>query len=173
MFTWHHGFWLYFFTRRHPRVWQFVAGSMLPDYIYVVTVVIMLLRSQVSWSDLLHMNPTIMMSLLPMYPWAVEIDLIGHSIVVWAFAFILTLLPAMKGLRAFVIGWGTHLLIDSLTHAAYANYLFYPISLISVHSPVSYWEPQFFANEFKWANRIGMIMAVLYMSYEWWKNKNK
>ncbi len=171
MFTWHHGFWLYFFTRHHPLVWQYVAGSMLPDYIYVIAVAMMLLRGQLSWMDILNIDPKMMMSLLPMYPWVVKIDLIGHSIVIWGIALLLTLLPIAKGLRAIIIGWGTHLLIDSLTHSVYANYLLYPISSFSVHSPISYWEHQFFAFEFKWVNSICIAMAILFLLYEQWRSK--
>jgi hypothetical protein len=171
LFTWHHGFWLYFFTRHHPRVWHYVIGSMLPDYIYVIAIAMMLLRGQLSWVDLVNLNPKMMMSLLPLYPWVVKIDLIGHSIVIWSIAFLATLFPITKGFRAFVIGWGTHLLIDSLTHADYANYFLYPISLFSVHSPISYWEHQFFGFEFKWVNGICVTMAILFLIYEQWRKK--
>lgn len=173
MFTWQHGFWIYFFTRRHDKVWQFVAGSMLPDYIYIVAVAIMFMRRQLSWADLIGMEPTMMMSLLPLYPWVVVIDLIGHSVVIWGIALLLTLLPIIKRSQAFVIGWGTHLLIDGLTHAAYANYFLYPISLISVHSPVSYWEPQYFAQEFRIVNNSLMLIAASYLVYHWWKKKQQ
>jgi hypothetical protein len=171
MYTWQHGFWIYFFTRHHPRVWQFVLGSMLPDYIYIFAVTMMLLHGQLAWSSLISMNPTVMMSLLPMYPWVVKIDLIGHSVVVWGIAFLLTSLPIGKRGQAFAIGWGTHLLIDGLTHGAYANHFLYPLSMLSVHSPVSYWEPQFFAQEFKMVNVIFMAMAFVYLLYERWKMK--
>lgn len=173
MFTWQHGFWIYFFTRRHTKVWQFVAGSMLPDYIYILVVGIMLMRDQISWTDLIAMKPTMMMSLLPLYPWVVKIDLIGHSVVIWGIAFLLTLLPVIKRGQAFVIGWGTHLLIDSLTHAVYANYFLYPISLMSVHSPVSYWEPQYFAHEFRVVNNSLMVIVASYLIYHWWKKKQQ
>lgn len=173
MFTWHHGFWIYFLTRHHPMVWYFLLGSMLPDYIYIIAIVFMLLHGQLSWIDLLHLDPAIMMSLLPMYPWVVKIDLIGHSVIVWGIVFITALLIQIKGAQAFVIGWGTHLLIDSLTHAAYGNYLLYPLSLFSVHSPVSYWEIQYFANEFNWINRILMSLAVLYLLCEWLRKKKR
>lgn len=173
MFTWQHGFWIYFFTRRHAKVWQFVAGSMLPDYIYIVAVGMMLMRGQLLFADLIAMEPTMIMSLLPFYPWVVVIDLIGHSVVTWGIAFLLTLLPVFKKGQALVIGWGTHLLMDSLTHAAYANYLLYPISLMSVHSPLSYWEPQYFAHEFRVVNNSLMLIGVSYLIYHWWKKKQQ
>lgn len=173
MYTWQHGFWIYFFTRHHPRVWQFLIGSMLPDYIYVIAIAMMLMRGQIAWSSLVSINPATMMSLLPMYPWVVKIDLLGHSVVIWGIAFLLTILPMLKRFQAFTVGWGTHLLIDGLTHAAYANHFLYPLSMLSVHSPVSYWEPQFFAHEFRWLNGTFMMAAFIYLLYERWKQKNK
>lgn len=173
MFTWQHGFWIYFLTRQHVKVWQFVAGAMLPDYIYIVAIGMMFMRGQMSVTDVIAMKPTMIMSLLPLYPWVVKIDLIGHSIVIWGIAFLLALLPVIKKGQALIIGWGTHLLMDSLTHGAYANYFLYPMSLLSVHSPVSYWEPQYFAHEFRIVNNSLMIIAASYLTYHWWKKKQQ
>ncbi len=177
MFTLHHGFWIYFFSRRHRQVWQFVAGSMLPDYIYFILLAIMLIRGQLHVNDLVELSPGTMMTFLPMYPRATQIDLIGHSVVVWSIALILSLLPWVKQFQAFVIGWGTHLLIDGLTHSAYANFYLYPLSLAAVHSPVSYWEPQYFAAEYKMVNNTLMAAVAIYLIYKWlerwWKEKEK
>lgn len=173
MFTLHHGFWLYFFTRKQARVWQYVLGSMLPDYVYGGLIVALLYNRQLSWSELLAIDPTMMMSLLPLYPGAVKIDLLLHSLVIWGAGFLLTLLPVVCQVRAFVIGWGTHILIDSLTHAAHANFYLYPLSMAAVHSPVSYWETAYFAREFKWVHYGLMSLAVLYLIYQWWKMKKK
>lgn len=173
MLTWHHGFWIYFFTRHHPNVWQFVAGAMLPDYIYLLAVGIMLMHDQLSWTDLIAMNPMMIMSLLPLYPWVMKIDLLGHSLVIWGIAFLLTLLPVINRGQSFVIGWGTHLLLDSFTHGAYANYYLYPISLSRVHSPISYWENQYFAHEFRLVNGILIAVVASYLIYYWWKKKQQ
>lgn len=171
MFTFHHGFWLYFLTRRHPDVWQFVIGSMLPDYIYFVLLGLMLLNGQVQWHGLFDITPAIMMSFLPLYPWVVKIDLIGHSAVIWLVVFILALLPGIRRWRAFVVGWGTHLFLDGITHAEYASFFLYPLSLIAVHSPVSYWEPQYFAREFKLVNGTLIALTTVYLLYHWWHKR--
>lgn len=171
MFTFHHGFWIYFFTRRHPDVWQFLIGSMLPDYIYFILIAVMLISGQLPWPELLHMSPGIMMSYLPLYPWVVQIDLIGHSAVIWLAFFILSLFPLARRYQAFIIGWGSHLFLDGITHSAYANFFLYPLSLIAVHSPVSYWEPEFFAREFKLVNGILIGLTTLYLLYHWWRNR--
>lgn len=171
MFTFYHGFWIYFFTRRHPDVWQFVVGSMLPDYIYIVLMGLMLLNGQIQWYELFNINPAIMMFFLPLYPWVVKVDLIGHSAVIWLAVFLIALLPVLRRGMTFVVGWGTHLFLDGITHGAYANLFLYPLSLIAVHSPVSYWEPQFFAREFKLVNGTLVALTTVYLLYHWWRKR--
>jgi len=173
MQTLHHGFWIYFFTRQHPQVWHFVVGAMLPDYVYVVLLFTLLAQGQLHWSELITMSPATFMAYLPLYPWAIHIDLIGHSIVVWGAAFIFSLWPLFSKGQAFVVGWGTHLLLDGLTHAAYANFYLYPISMFAVHSPVSYWEPAYFAREFKLVNGTLMALVAIYLVYHWWLKLRK
>lgn len=173
MFTFHHGFWLYFFSRHHPQVWHFVVGSMLPDYIYLILLGVLLTTGKLELQQLFSLTPTTFMTYLPQYPWAIQVDLIGHSVVFWGSAFILSLLPVFNRAQAFIIGWGTHLLIDGITHGAHANFFLYPISLLAAHSPVSYWEPEYFAREFKLVNGTLMGMAVIYLIYQWWRKRRK
>lgn len=169
MFTPHHGLWLFFFSRRHPKVWQFVIGSMLPDYVYLILLLGLVFNQEVSWREIAGFSPTTFMTYLPLYPWAMTTDLIGHSVVVWGVAMLLALVPVINRLQAFVVGWGTHLLIDGLTHAAHANFFLYPLSLAAVHSPVSYWEPAYFAREFKLVNGALLGLVTVYLLYHWWK----
>ncbi len=173
MFTLHHGFWMYFLTRHHAKVWQFVIGSMLPDYVYIFVLGIMLFHGKISWQDLLHLNPAAMMSILPLFPWAMQMDLVGHSVIFWGIGFLMTLLPVpvLGRLRFFSVGWGTHLFVDELTHGAHANYFFYPLSLFSIHSTVSYWEAGYFAKEFNWVNGTLMGITGIYLVSRWWKKK--
>lgn len=173
MFTWQHGFWIYFFTRRHPGVWQFVIGSMLPDYVYVVLVGVLLAKGELDLRELTLLSPTTFMTYLPQYPWAVQLDLAGHSVVFWAAAFGLTLLPRLHHFQAFTVGWGSHLFIDGITHAAHANFYLYPLTLLAAHSPVSYWEPAYFAREFKLVNGSLMGLVAIYLIYHWWKKRRK
>ncbi|EAX46680.1 hypothetical protein TcarDRAFT_0146 [Thermosinus carboxydivorans Nor1] len=171
MFTFHHGFWTYFFTRRHPAVWQFVIGAMLPDYVYFIVLGLMAAQGRISLGEIPSLTPAIFLSYLPYYPWAVQTDLLGHSVVVWGVAFGLTLLPALRKAQPLVIGWGLHLFIDGITHAAYSNFFLYPLSMLTVESPVSYWEPEYFGREFRTVNGALITLAVLYLAYQWWKNK--
>ncbi len=169
MFTLHHGFWLYFFSRRHPQVWQFVAGSMLPDYVYFALLALLAAKGELRLGDIFGLSPTVFMTYLPQYPWALQLDLAGHSVVFWGAAFLAALAPALSRAQAFIVGWGSHLLLDGLTHAAHANFYLYPISLMAVHSPVSYWEPTYFAREFKLVNGTLMALTAAYLIFHWWK----
>jgi hypothetical protein len=173
MLTFHHGFWLYFLSRRHPKVWHFVIGSMAPDYIYLVLMAVLLATGHLHWRELSSLSPITFMTYLPQYPWAVQIDLIGHSVVFWGAALLLSLAPALNRTQPFIVGWGTHLLLDGLTHAAYANFYLYPLSLLVVHGPVSYWEPAYFAREFKMVNGTLMGAMAVYLLYHWWKNRRR
>ncbi|WP_425059767.1 hypothetical protein SCACP_03750 [Sporomusa carbonis] len=173
MYTLHHGFWIYFFTRHHPRVWQFVFGSMLPDYIYVVLLAILLVKGYITWSELTSINPRVLMSLVTIFPWVVKIDLIGHSVIIWFGALVLSFLPGAGKIRAVIIGWGTHILIDGFTHGAYSNFYLYPLSYDTVESPVSYWEHNHWFREFALTNSVLMVAAAIYMIYEWWKKRKQ
>jgi hypothetical protein len=177
MFTLHHGFWMYVFSRSHRETWKFVLGSMLPDYVYGIFFIILLINGLVDFKELLSVNPLKMMALLPLYPWVVKVDLIGHSLVVWAFFMILSLMPHLRTMQAFTIGWGSHILVDGLTHAAHANFYLYPLSMAQVHSPVSYWDVRYFADEFRIVNGTLMGITIIYLIsrtiYQWWKKKKK
>lgn len=173
MFTLHHGLWLYFFSRRHPRVWHFVAGSMFPDYIYIVLIGVLLAKGQLGVRDMAGLSPTMFMTYLPQYPWALHVDLVGHSAVFWGASLGMTLLTAFRKARAFVVGWGSHILLDGLTHAAHANLFLYPLSPLAAHSPVSYWEPAFFAREFRLVNGTLMGLMAAYLLYHWWKKRRE
>jgi len=173
MFTLHHGFWMYFFSRRHQQVWQFVIGSMLPDYVYFVLLAMFIARGQVQWREILRLSPTTFMTYLPQHPWAAQVDLAGHSVVFWGLALLLSLLPMFCRFQAFVIGWGSHIFVDGLTHSAHANFFLYPLSLAAVHSPVSYWEPEYFAREFRLVNGTLMGIVAVYLLYCWWKKRQR
>lgn len=173
MHTLHHGFWIYFFTRHHPKVWQFVFGAMLPDYIYVVLLGLLLHKGYVAWSELGSLGPDVLMSLVPLFPWVVKIDLIGHSVPIWFTALVVSFLPGIKSFQAFIIGWGTHLLIDAFTHGAYSNFYLFPLGDYTVESPVSYWEGTHWFREYRLINACLMAAVAIYMFWEWWKKRKR
>jgi hypothetical protein len=146
---------------------------MLPDYIYLLLLVVLLSQGILAWRDLPSLSPTTFMAYLPQYPWALKIDLIGHSAIIWGVAYLLALVPVYNKMQAFIVGWGTHIFIDGITHAAHANFFLYPLSLLAVHSPVSYWEPEYFAWEFHVVNGSMMGAVTIYLIYHWWKKRRK
>jgi len=173
MYTLHHGFWIYFFTRHHPQVWQFVVGAMLPDYIYVVLFGLLLYRGFITWPELGSLSPGMMMSFVPLFPWVEKTDLIGHSVPIWACALAATFLPGVKKIQPFIIGWGTHLLIDAFTHGAYANFYLFPLGTDTIESPVSYWEHSYWSREYRLINCGLMGAAAAYLLWEWWKSRKR
>lgn len=173
MHTLHHGFWIYFFTRHHPKVWQFVIGAMLPDYIYVVLICVLLFKGYVTWPELGSLNPGVLMSLVPLFPWVVKIDLMGHSVPIWGIALVASFFPGIKKYQAFIIGWGTHLLIDAFTHGAYSNFYLYPLGAYTVESSISYWEQNHWSQEYRIINAGLMATAAIYMFWEWWKRRKR
>lgn len=173
MYTLHHGFWIYFFTRHHPKRWQFVFGAMLPDYIYVVLVAWLLFKGYISFSELSGLGPSILMSLTPLFPWAVKLDLIGHSVVVWFVVLLVSFLPGMRGVQPLTLGWGTHLLIDAFTHGAFSNFYLFPLGEGTIEGPVSYWESDYWVHEYRLINTGLMTVAALYLVWQWWKNRKR
>jgi hypothetical protein len=173
MYTLHHGFWIYFFTRHHPQVWQFVFGAMLPDYIYGVLFVLLLGKGFITWSELGSITPGIMMSFVPIFPWVERIDLIGHSVPVWVCALAASFFPGIKRIQPIIIGWGTHLLIDALTHGAFANFYLFPLGTDTIESPVSYWEPSHWSQEYKLIHTGLMAAAAAYLLWEWWQSRKR
>jgi hypothetical protein len=169
MYTLHHGFWIYFFTRHHPQVWQFVFGAMLPDYIYVVLVGLLLYKGYITFSELESVSPEVLMSLVSIFPWVVRVDLIGHSVLVWAGTLLVSFFPGIKRIQPLIVGWGTHLLIDAFTHGLYANFYLFPLGANTVESPISYWEYTHWAQEYKLVNNVLMTMVAGYLIWEWWK----
>ncbi len=173
MHTIHHGFWIYFFTRHHPQVWQFVFGAMLPDYIYVILLCVLLFKGYITWPELGSLSPGVLMSLVPLFPWVVKSDLIGHSVPIWFSGLLISFLPGLRRFQAFIIGWGTHLLIDALTHGAFSNFYLYPLAFSTVESPVSYWEHSHWFREYRLVNAVLMSAAAIYMVCEWWKKRKR
>lgn len=171
MNTFHHAFWMYFFTYRTRNVWQYVLGGVAPDLVYFVLLAVMLWQREISFSAIRQLNPSSFTSYLVLYPWARTIDLIGHSFVIWLSALMLSLLPVLKPARPFILGWGVHILIDVLTHSGDAIYLFYPLSSMRLPSPVSYWEPGFWAHGFRMLNVSFMIAAGSYLLYGWLRRR--
>lgn len=171
MFTLHHGFWMFLISRGHYQMWQFVLGSMLPDYEYFLMLGLMILQDKLGIWQALELSPEQFGSFIPLFPWVQQADLILHSVIYWGLAFIIVLLPWFNQGQAFVVGWGTHLLVDTFTHGAIANFYLYPLSMEQVRGPVSYWEPEYYAHEYRIVHTTLLAAAIIYVVVSWLKKK--
>jgi hypothetical protein len=172
MNTLQHGFWLYFITRKSPRVWQYVLGAVFPDLIYIVGFFYLLTSEQIPWeTSSFWTNPTVAISFLRSLPWVGWIEFSAHSALVWLAALLVSFVPVTRYARAFVLGWGSHILIDIFTHVQYAPYLLYPFSWRQYPIGVSYWDAQYHSTEYQWVQGVLTVLAVIYLGYEYWKRR--
>jgi hypothetical protein len=172
MHTLQHGFWVYFFTRRHPRVGQFVLGAVFSDFIDIIGILYLLGTGRLPWGiSTFQMSPAIAISYLRGMPWVNTVEFAAHSLVVWVIVFMLSSTSLLKRFRAFIIGWGTHVVIDILTHMEHAPYLFYPLSWRQIPGIVQYWDIKYHGLEFRWVQAILTGIAILYLIYEYSKRR--
>lgn len=134
-----HAFWAWYPFRHRTWVGWFVLGAVLPDLPYVFLFAAAALRGGpraltdlALWDSLWH-SPLVC-SL--------------HSFVPFATILLGTLLlgrlraraRAIGPLIALVLGWGTHVVLDMLTHRSDGYPIFWPLSDYRFPTPVSYWE---------------------------------
>jgi hypothetical protein len=172
MHTLQHGFWVYFFTRRHPRVGQFVLGAVFPDLIDIIGILYLLGTGRLPCNiSTLQMSPAVAVSFLRGLPWVNSVEFAGHSLVVWAGVFALSFTSLLKRFQPFIIGWGTHVVIDLLTHVEHAPYLFYPVSWLQIPGIVQYWDIKYHGLEFRWLQDVLTGIAIFYLLYEYSKRR--
>jgi hypothetical protein len=63
----------------------------------------------------------------------------------------------------FLIGWAGHAVADFLTHATDARPLLWPISDWTWQSPVSYWNPAYYGNQFFLIEHALILATLLYL----------
>lgn len=164
MNTIQHGFWMYFFMRKHSRAGQYVWGAMFPDLIYFAGFLYLLCAGQIIWEAYTFwMNPQVGISFLRSLPWVGWVEFAGHSAVVWLAVLLASTIPALRNSRAFILGWGAHIFIDIFTHVQYAPYLLYPFSWAQYPIGVSYWDNQYHSTEFQWVQGALTLLAVMYL----------
>jgi hypothetical protein len=196
MMTFDHGFWSYFFFRKRKKfVKFFVLGSMAPDLSYFVA--FFYLGSQRG-----VLTPTLFFDLLKLVLSGFSFDMSNeslnhlhqfildmfqnemvdmlrmgaHSLFIWGLVMGVILWKKggqLSSLKAFLWGWGSHIVVDLFTHVTDAIPIFFPISDIIIRGPISYWNPDYHGREFYTINIAFMIIAVIYLLYEVWKNCKK
>lgn len=169
MNTLQHGFWLYFATHKHPRVWHYVLGAVFPDLIYILGFLYLLSIKQVFWENWSSWcDPAVGISFLRGLPWVGYVEFTGHSLLIWLVALLASLLPVFRRARDFIFGWGSHILLDVFTHVQHAPYLLYPLSWRQFPIGVSYWDKRYHSMEFQWIQGVLTSLAVSYLVYEYY-----
>ena len=139
-----HAFWAWYPCRRRSWVGWFVLGAIVPDLPYVVMFAAASLRTgpgvlaDLALWDALWRNPVVS-ALHSFVPWGV--------VLLGAVVLRQTRGPALGRpigcFIALVLGWGSHVVLDMLTHRSDGYPIFWPLSAYRFPTPISYWEPTF------------------------------
>lgn len=169
MNTLQHGFWIYFIARKVKRRWYYVLGAMFPDAMYIAGLLYLLFTGQIPWQEYgFWTHPVVGISYLRSLPWVGWGEFSGHSVIIWLAAGAFSLVFRWQMMRAFVMGWGSHLVIDILTHVTYTPYLLYPLSWQQFPLGLSYWDLAFHGREFQLVQSVTTVLAISYLIYEYW-----
>lgn len=138
-------------------------GGLFPDLIYAVVFIPRIFSYQ-SFSDWMH-DPLWDMVWDSLFVKSV------HSLAVWGLFFFLCLIIFRKDIvlrkgifrqvYPFLFGWGLHIAFDAFTHVSDGYALFFPLSGYRFPAPLSYWEKQFYAEEYFWVSHF--LMTGLFL----------
>ena len=138
-----HAFWAWHPFRRRPWVGPLVAGAILPDLPYCV----FFATAAVERGPRAFVDIALWRSF-----WGHPLVVGLHSFLPWGVAMMLLLLTRTgrrsPALIAFVAGWGSHVVIDMLTHRSDGYPIFWPLSDYRFLTPVSYWERAYHGRAF-------------------------
>jgi membrane-bound metal-dependent hydrolase YbcI (DUF457 family) len=161
-----HAFWPWYPFRRRPWVWLLVAGAILPDAPYLGFFAVAAVRhgpQALTDLDLWH------------FVWEHPVVVALHSFLPWGAAMLLLLSTRARqrspGLVAFVAGWGSHVVIDMLTHRSDGYPIFWPLSDYRFPTPVSYWEPAYHGVGFSVVCDGAMLVLLIRLAaphMRWW-----
>ncbi|MDP4549920.1 DUF4184 family protein [Alkalihalobacillus macyae] len=179
MNTLHHAFWSYFFFRKKKRqtVKYIVIGGIAPDIIYYVMFLYLLVERSIQKL----IDPAVQLSMhyfihgLFEHPVVDILRKLGHSIVIWAIAFIVLMMIhrgfKLTPLSGFIWGWFLHVVVDFFTHVSDAVPIFYPVYNAVIPGVVSYWNSDYFGTEFSITHGILLTSTIIYLLLERRKTK--
>ena len=149
-----HALWMLYLTRGRPwRRWA-VLWSVAPDLAYVPMILVYHVAR--GWSLPVHLAAWEWAWQHPLTnaPHAVPVCIAGLALVRWR-------RPAWFSAAA--VGWGSHVVIDAVTHVTDAYPLLWPFTDRRFPSVVSYWDPAYYGREFFLVNHVllSVIGAVL------------
>jgi membrane-bound metal-dependent hydrolase YbcI (DUF457 family) len=140
-----HAFWAWYPWRRRRWVGWFVLGAVVPDLPYVAVFAAASLRAGPGMLADLGLWDAL---------WRSPLVCGLHSLVPWSAVLLGTVVlrrrerspapaPRVRRVTAFVLGWGSHVFLDMLTHRSDGYPIFWPLSAYRFPTPISYWEPSF------------------------------
>jgi membrane-bound metal-dependent hydrolase YbcI (DUF457 family) len=139
-----HAFWAWYPFRRQRWVRWFVLGAVVPDLPYLFVFAATALRTGPRTLTDLGLWESL---------WRSPVVCALHSWVPWGVVLFCALVrrrlrhpasaPVIGSFLAFVLGWGSHVFLDMLTHRSDGYPIFWPLSAFRFPTPVSYWEPSY------------------------------
>ncbi len=153
-----HGLWMVYLTRgRTWRRWAVLWGVM-PDLAYIP----LLFAYHVAhgWTRSAHM-------LAWDWAWQHPLTIVPHTVTGCAVGLAIVRWRRPEWFTAVAVGWGSHVVIDALTHVSDAYPLFWPLSDRRFPSVVSYWEAEYYGRQFFLVNHVlmGLIGALVVASW--------
>lgn len=151
-----HALWMFYLARGTAWRRAAVLWGIMPDLAYGPLLLVYHLRNGWSLATHLHAWDWSWAHPLSCGPHSIVICLLGLGLVRWRW-------PA--AFTAALVGWGSHVLIDALTHVEDAYPLFWPLSDHRFPSVVSYWDARYYGREFFIINHtvlcgIGVVLIV-------------
>jgi hypothetical protein len=157
-----HAFSAWYPFRRRPWVWPLVAGAILPDLPYCA----FFTAAAVEHGPRAFLDLALWRSV-----WGHPLVIALHSFVPWGVAMLLLLSTRgwrrSPGIFAFVAGWGSHIVIDMLTHRSDGYPVFWPLSDYRFPTPVSYWESAYHGRAFSVASDGAIVIPLVRLAVLW------
>jgi hypothetical protein len=149
-----HAFWAWFPFRRRTWVKWLTLGAVLPDLPYCIVFGMSAVErgpraiaDMRVWESLWRSWPVC--ALHSFVPWAV-VSLLYLSALRWMSTRGsrrarggVRPTPFASNLAALLAGWGSHIVVDMLTHRSDGYPIFWPLTDYRFPTPVSYWEPAY------------------------------
>ncbi len=134
-----HAFWTYALFRKKKWWWKAVLFSIVPDLIWVTQMLILLGNGTMK---------TLSLQVYTLFPFTIPVEYGLHSTLLFLPLLALAIWWKKETLYGYFWGWGFHLFSDYLSHLGDSYWPFYPLNHWQVRGLISYWEPQYYANEF-------------------------
>jgi Domain of unknown function (DUF4184) len=172
-----HAFWAWFPFRRRAWVSWLVLGAVLPDLPYCLSFALAVARRGPHaigdlglWEELWRSPATC--ALHSFVPWSLTTLLfLGWLWASWRSGARSARPPAGKTtfsskLGALLAGWGSHVVVDMLTHRSDGYPILWPLSDYRFPTRLSYWEPAYHGRLFALVCDGGILLALGWLAWQ-------